>query len=401
MSRPRSMRPRGFTLIELMVAAALSMVVLAAAIGVSVHLQRRGLLEERIMETQNTGRAARDLLGFSVQRAGAGIGSVSLTGGRLAAGEPDVFYAVWVRTRADFAEDPSFVPPADASLRSDALDLWETDPGRMVQLTGCGPGGGGPVWADNRLCLSELARPPPAFLDDALIAVVRPGNRTTRGWACVGQVTNLVNDGVEWAPGLPGRPAPAGGNCHPDAAAPGGVWNVSAEAPMYLLPISSRSYRVNWPDGRPVLEVDADGPAGPDAYRGVSHDIEQLRVRLGVVAPAAPPADPVRYFPDVATGRPALDTCTQGTCAAHVTWTWNPGVPTPPDTGVGSAGDELMRHVRVVELSITARSQRVELTGNEAPGATDEDGNLRDGHKRRHTVVRLAPRNFAFVGAED
>ncbi|WP_205507686.1 PilW family protein, partial [Myxococcus vastator] len=95
MKRLRSTTPRGFTLIELMVAASMSMVVLATAIGVSVHLQRRGLLEERIMETQNKGRAARDLMAFGVQRAGAGIGSVSLTGGRIPSGEADLFYTVW------------------------------------------------------------------------------------------------------------------------------------------------------------------------------------------------------------------------------------------------------------------------------------------------------------------
>ncbi|WP_426757103.1 PilW family protein [Myxococcus sp. Y35] len=387
--------PRGFTLIELMVAATLSMVVLAAAIGVSVHLQRRGLLEERIMETQNTGRAARDLMAFGVQRAGAGIGSVSLTGG-----DTDVFYAVWSRNQATFADDPSFVPPTDPALLSDALEVWETDPARMVKLVQCDLPATA-AWYEGRLCLGG---PPPAFLDNAFVAAVFPGTANTRGWACVGKVTNLVADGVEWTPGLPDRPAPTSGNCHPSAATGASPWSGTPrldEGGMYLLPLFSRGYRVNWPEGRPVLEMDADGPAGPEPYEAVSHDVELLRVRLGVVPPAAPPTDAARFFPDTVTGRPALDTCTQGSCGTHVTWTWDAGVPTPPDRGVGSAGDELMRHVRVVELSITARSQRAELTGNEAPGATDDDGNLRDGYKRRHTVVRLAPRNFAFVGAED
>ncbi len=398
MNRPRRPLPRGFTLIELMVAASMSMLVLAAAIGVGVHLQRRGLLEERIMETQNTGRAARDLIAFSVQRAGAGIGSLSLTGGQRPAGGPDVFYAVTVRTREEFSGDPSFIPPLDGNLLSDALEVWETDPGRMVLLTGCGSGGGGPAWADTRLCISELLRPPPAFLDNALIAVVRPGSNTSRGWACVGQVTSRVNEGVEWSPGIPGRPAPGEGNCHPNAAVAGGAWNVSETNPIYLLPLTSRGYRVNWPEGRPVLEMDVDGPSGPAAYGPVSQDIERLQVRLGVMDPGAPVNAAVRFFPDPGANRPSLDTCTQGTCAAHVTWTWDPGVPTPPDRGPGSAGDELMRHVRLVELSITARSQRVELTGEEAVGGVDDYGNPQDGFKRRHNVVRLAPRNFAFVG---
>ncbi|AKQ69038.1 Type IV fimbrial biogenesis protein PilW [Myxococcus hansupus] len=400
MNRPHPTPPRGFTLIELMVASTLSMLVLAAAIGVSVHLQRRGLMEERIMETQNTGRAARDLLAFSVQRAGAGIGSLSLTGGQLPAGTADVFYAVSVRTRAEFPGDPSFVPPLDGNLLSDALDVWETDPGRMVLLTGCGSGGGGPAWADTRLCISELLRPPPAFLDNAVIAVVRPGSNTSRGWACIGQVTSRVAEGVEWTPGIPGRPSPGDGNCHPNAAVAGGVWNATETNPIYLLPVSSRSFRVNWPEGRPTLEMDVDGPSGPAAYGPVSQDIEQLQIRLGVVDPGAPMNGAVRFFPDPGMNRPALETCTQGTCAAHVTWTWDPGVPVPPDRGPGSAGDELMRRVRLVELSITARSQRVELLGDEAGGGIDDWGNPQDGFKRRHTVVRLAPRNFAFVGVE-
>ncbi|AEI62643.1 prepilin-type N-terminal cleavage/methylation domain-containing protein [Corallococcus macrosporus] len=395
MKRLRSTPRRGFTLIELMVAAAMSMVVLAAAIGVSAHLQRRGLLEERIMETQNKGRAARDLMAFGVQRAGAGIGSVSLTGGRLPSGEADLFHAVWARPRATFADDPGFAPPDDPSLLSDALEVWETDPARMVFLEQC-PLPAVAAWNEDTLCLGG---PPPAFLDDAVIAVVFPGTDDARGWACVGQVTNLVAEGVEWAPGIPGRAAPAEGDCTLAAATAGSPWAGTQrpdEGGMYLLPLGSRSYRVNWASGPPVLEMDADGPAGPAGYTAVSQDIEQLQVRLGVMAPDAPPDTPVRFFPDTETGRPSLATCTQATCATHVSWAWDPGVPVPPDRGPGSAGDELMRHVRVVELSITARSERVERLGNEAPGARDDEGNLRDGYKRRHSVIRLAPRNFAF-----
>ncbi|QQR45489.1 prepilin-type N-terminal cleavage/methylation domain-containing protein [Myxococcus xanthus] len=398
MKRLRSTTPRGFTLIELMVAASMSMVVLATAIGVSVHLQRRGLLEERIMETQNKGRAARDLMAFGVQRAGAGIGSVSLTGGRTPAGEADLFYAVWARPQATFPDDATFVPPTNAALLSDALEVWETDPARMVLLEQC-PLPATAAWFEDTLCVGGL---PPAFLDNAVIAVVFPGTEDERGWACVGQVTNLVAEGVEWTPAIPGRPAPADGNCHPDAVTlPESPWlgtREPREGGMYLLPLTSRSYRVNWPGGTPVLEMDADGPMGPAGYTAVSQDIEQLQVRLGVNAPNALPGAPVRFFPDAETGRPSLATCTQATCAAHISWAWDPGVPVPPDRGPGSAGDELMRHMRVVELSITARSQRAELTGNEAPGARDDDGNLRDGYKRRHSVIRLAPRNFAFVG---
>ncbi|MFP2958623.1 PilW family protein [Myxococcus sp. 1LA] len=395
MKRLHSTPPRGFTLIELMVAATMSMLVLAAAIGVSVHLQRRGLLEERIMETQNKGRAARDLMAFGVQRAGAGIGSVSLAGGQLPSGAADFFYAVSAWPRASFADDATFVPPGDASLHSDALEVWETDPARMVFLEQC-PLPAVAAWHEDTLCLGG---PPPAFLDNAVIAVVFPGTDDERGWACVGQVTNLVAEGVEWTPGVPGRAAAADGNCALAAATGASPWAGTLEPDrggMYLLPISSRSYRVNWASGAPALEMDADGPAGPAGFTAVSQDIEQLQVRLGVVAPGAPPTDPVRFFPDEVTGRPSLVTCTQGTCAAHITWAWDPGVPVPPDRGPGSAGDELMRHVRVVELSITARSSRVDLMGNEAPGARDDEGNLRDGYKRRHNVVRLAPRNFAF-----
>lgn len=356
------------------------------------------------METQNAGRATRDLMAFGVQRAGAGLGSASLTAG-TGAGVAEARYAVWPTTQAAFTSDSTFVaPPAGyTGVRSDALEVWETDPSQMLELAGCTGATSDPWLNGTTLCTKTRAPNSLVAAGPQVMAVVFPGSATVRSWACLAVVTGINNAAPPVAPsltltlGLPERPTPPTGNCGPAPVGAGASWSAAG---MFILPISARSYRVSWPDGGPALEMDADGLAGDGGYNVISRDIEQIRVRMGVVSPNAPDSG-VHFFPETTPVRPGLDECTHATCGDFVTWPWDAGA-IPPDRGLGSAQDELMRNVRVVELSITARSQRLdedELLGSD--GGVDEYGNIQDGFKRRHIIIRLAPRNFGYVGTEN
>ncbi|QSQ20230.1 prepilin-type N-terminal cleavage/methylation domain-containing protein [Pyxidicoccus parkwayensis] len=387
--------PRGFTLIEVLIASAISLVVLGVAVVVGAQLQRRGYMEERTVETQNAARAARDLMAAGVQRAGAGAGTLPLAVGTKGAGVADLRYAVW--PVSDLAAAGAGVPAGQyAGLTSNGLELWETDPGKMVPLAVCN--GTGAPWVGTKLCTGVA---PPAELDGRVAALVAP-EPPARATVCLGVISNLDttksppgdNDyGLTWTPGLPGNPLPAG---HPCASYPAATANTLwAATDIYLMPLTARSYRVNWTGGsQPALEMDPDGFAGNQGFTVVSRDIEQLRVRMGVVNPEDAG---MLYFPNTAPNRPGLDQCTHAACAGFVTW--DAGVALAGDEGPGSARDELLKQVRMVELDITARSQRLDTTAQtSADGGVDRDGNLQDGYKRRHTVIRLAPRNFGYSG---
>jgi type IV pilus assembly protein PilW len=384
--------PRGFTLIEVLIAATVSLVVITLAVAVGVRLQRRGQMEERTTETQNAARAARDLMAASIQRAGAGAGTVPLVVGDDGTGDVDLRYAVWPLTGAQATD--AGPQGTYAALVSDGLEVWETDPGLMVPLKQCQGGGGTPrPWANNQLCTAVQPRPELVGRLAAVVGLDLP----VRTAACLGQLGAVGNQGgtpsIDWTPGLPGRPTPASHFCGSfPASTAGTVWQSND---LYLMPVTARAYRVRWQGSAPTLEMDPDGFAGPQDFTPVSRDIERLQVRMGVM-PSDDPSTGVLYFPDPAANRPALSQCTHTTCSPFVTW--DAGT-LAGDDGPGSARDELMRRVRLVELIITARSQRVDVPEQGAPlGGTDEDGNINDGFKRRHSVIRVAPRNFGYTG---
>jgi prepilin-type N-terminal cleavage/methylation domain-containing protein len=397
MTKKRQSAPRGFTLVEVLIASTISLIVLSMAVVVGVQLQHRGYMEERTVETQNAARAARDMIASSIQRAGAGAGSLPLAVGTNGAGTVDLRYAVWPVTNANFT-DGGFAQPTGryAGLTSDVLEIWETDPGVLIPLKTCD--GTSSPWQGTKLCTSVA---PPASVLGRMAAVVAP-EPSARTAVCVGvigaldQTINPPGDrdyGLEWTPGMPGNALPGG---HPCASYPastnGTVWGA---ADIYLMPLTARSFRVNWTGGQPALEMDPDGFAGNQGYTVVSRDIEQIKVRMGVVNPDSP-ASAVLYFPDPVAARPALDQCTHANCAPLIAW--DAGAPVAGNEGPGSARDEMMKRVRVVEVEITARSQRMDVSGQTSDGGVDEDGNLMDGYKRRHTVIRLAPRNFGYSG---
>lgn len=393
----RAPAPRGFTLLEVLIASTVSLTVITLALMVGVQLQRRGQMEERTTETQNAARAARDLVAASIQRAGVAVGSRAFAVGNDGAGEVDLRYAVWPRTGAGASD--AGMPQGDyENLVSDVLDIWETDPGIMIPLIQCSGGGGNqPPWEGNHLCTDG---PIPPALEGRFAAVVAVGMEPEfRFPACVGRLGNVGDSSgtatVGWAPGVPGRAPPASHPCGEYPATPGNtLWAPSNK--LFLIPVTARTYRVNWRDNVPVLEMDPDGAMGEQGFSAVSRDIERLQVRLGVM-PSDEVDEGVLYFPDPAANRPAMDQCTHDVCSPFVTWDAGAGVTLAGDQGPGSARDELMKRVRLVELLITARSQRVDLPAQGLPpGEQDEDGNVNDGFKRRHSVIRVAPRNFGF-----
>ena len=395
MSRAPLHRSRGFTLIEVMIASTLSLLVLAGAITVGVYLQRRGLMEERTMETQNAGRAARDLLVPLLQRAGAGFGKARLNVGGNGA-QVDQRYAIWVTTNATFSGDPTFAPPTGvyANRISDALEVWDADSAQATQLANSGACGG-KMWDGSKLCANNLVDG--GIPANSLSVVTNPALQT----ACVGVVgvaRDSVTRTIAWVAGVPGRPLPSGSDCSTPALPPN-LYGGGGTNETLLMPLSVRAYRVNGFTGNPVLEEDPDGSAGPAAYQPLAQDIERIKVRLGLYNPSNPNVTDFIFFPDATAGRPAVDQCTNATCWARIPG--DAGVQGASETGAQSARDELMRRVRLVELSITARTQRPDLAAVEqgANGATlDEEGNPNDGYKRRHFIQRVAPRNFAISG---
>lgn len=393
MRQTRPPAPRGFTLLEVMLATSLSLLVLAGGITAGVYLQRRGILEERTMETQNASRAARDLLVPALQRAGAGFGRARLNVGGNGA-LPDQRYAVWVTTNAAFVGDSTFAAPTGvyAGLISDAVEIWDADTSRAVQLN-ANASCGNNLWDGTNLCANNIVD---GGIPASTLAVV-----TNPEWptACVGVVgAGRTANSIAWSAGVPSRPAlPAGSECSAPNL-PADVLGPSGNNESLLIPLNVRAYRVNWKTGRPVLEMDPDGSMGPATYQPLAQDIERIKVRLGLYNPSNLAADAV-YFPDTAAGRPGVDQCTNATCWALLPG--DAGTVGANETGPGSARDELMRRVRLVEVLITARTLQPDVDAVRAGAngsTTDAEGNPVDGYKRRHVIQRIAPRNFALSG---
>ncbi|HZI13287.1 MAG TPA: prepilin-type N-terminal cleavage/methylation domain-containing protein, partial [Myxococcus sp.] len=230
---------RGFTLLEVMIASTLSLLVIAGAVSVGVYLQRRGILEERTMEAQNAGRAARDMLVPAVQRAGAGFGKARLNVGNNG-GVLDQRYAVWVTTNAPFTGDSTFAPPTGvyAGLISDALEVWDADSARAVQLRNTDPACAGNVWDGTKVCAYNI--PTDGGPASGSLAVVTNPEEST---ACVGLVGSARSSTtLAWAAGVPGGSLPSGAPC----STPASLGAVFTSGRSLLMPLSVRAYRVNW-----------------------------------------------------------------------------------------------------------------------------------------------------------
>lgn len=392
-----SARRAGFTLIELMVASAISLGVLAGGLVVTTQLQRRAALEMRNAATLGSLRALQDLVGPEFERAGSGTGS-----GRLSFGTSDK-YAIDVKSNVAFASDATFsLPPSTytsggGNLTSDFIEIWSGDAAQALSVVRCPSN---KVRSTDYICTSSAW---PASMVGKNIFAVNPSKR--RG--CIFEVKAIGGgpsaSSIKVSDAHNVTASPTDSLCDDTFAASAdpavtAFWDSDE---LLLMPASSRAFRVNWKSGAPALEIDPDGTAETAAsWQVLSRSVEQMKVRFGLVSLAAPSTNLV-WYPDATTGTLAPDACPGDAtptppagCAIPGAATFNAAV------DESSLRDALMHRVRNVEVIFTARSGAPDADTIVKAGsnfALDEEANRRDGFKRRSFVVRVTPRNFAYL----
>lgn len=398
------MKPsRGFTLVELLVAAAIGLMVITAVLSAGLHLQRQGFTEERRMRAQTTSRAAADVVSLDLQLAGVGIGSSQVNlGGTV------VSSAITVVTADPFTADPTFELPAPpyAALASDSLTILAGDVTRIVPLGCCGGGTGSCSGCQFRTAVTgqacaAMAVPPAFSFNGSTIAFVNPESNV----ACLHVVTGVAADRFTTTPGRANVSPPVTDPCE----AGQNFW--CARGGTYAVPVNTVVYRVNWRPRaaglpqRPRLQRDPDGP-GPAPFQDLLLDVEQMTIRLGLTDFTAAP---LTFYPG--GGRPAVNQCTAATCAVPPGGIITAVVPPnnrPVDViaGPGISADEaairrLQRRIRSVEVTMLSRSASVDRSAIQVSGAAfvaDDEGLPRDGFSRRRWVFEVAPRNFRLAG---
>lgn len=427
---------RGFTLLEMMVASAISILVLAGALWSAAELQRRGTMEESLMDAQNALRVARELLESEIQRAGAGMGSAPLVFGQRASVD-DIRYAVVVGTNEPFdgtglfAADTTFKPPPKTygTRMSDAVQLWSWDTEAFDPASGspvltplviCAQDGSTTMYrAADKLCVVASA----GDLVGRTLMVIKPSTRK----ACVMTVTSedasklggyvVLGVSAKW-PGAGETFTPSGpciSSASPISAEYTNFWTYDQDNPVYVVPLRGVMFRVNWASGGPVFErqeFTSTAAATTPKWVALSEDVDLIKLRLGVVNDVSNPADPlqdVMWFPDTTTvpAHPTVDSCPKGTgtsCDALVPV--NPADPTKYPWKASptefDARDALMRRTRMVELRVTTRTTKpdstiaVKMTGSTY--SLDSDGNPIDGYKRRTSTLEVMLRNFDYAG---
>ncbi len=391
MKRP-SFHGRGFTLLEVMIAAALGVVVLGVGLVAGMQMQRRAIFEEQTMMAQVTGRAVKDLIAKDLQRAGLGMGNA-----RIAFAGTDVRYPIQTWTEPDlsqngthgFTADPDFeLPPAGTiyeDLDSDVLRLYWGDTQDMIVMNNestCSKGIREGVSANFCYMPGSSTGLNPTDGQPTPAILVNPD----QGVACYIAISNITNTHVNANPGN-GSIANNDGDCDRNSS----IWREDGWMTMRTL---GSAYRVNWASGSPVLEYLAPGAA---AWVPMSRDVERMKVRLGIID-LTDPTQAYRWFPDV--GRPSIDQCARNTPGCEVNLL--------EGAEVAAATDEdhrylLWERVRVVEVSLTIRTRRPdrELYDPSVPvNRRDEEGFPVDGFKRRTFTFRMTPRNFAAGGLQ-
>ncbi|MCP3136541.1 PilW family protein [Pyxidicoccus xibeiensis] len=390
MSRPSL--HRGFTLLEVTLSSVIGSIVLLAAMGVGLQLQRRALFEEQTMMAQSTGRAVKDALTVDLQLAGLGMGNAP-----IAFANNDTRFALQVWTEPDltaglppaFAPDATFALPPSGSpyenFRSDVVQLYWGDTRNMIVMDACN--GKTVIRQGNSFTFCTGPNPPTAMNPPGgqrtPAIIVNPAGNV----ACHLQITN-VNANSETLNANPGSAIGNTGN--PPCGDPDdGIWEDTGWLTMRT---EGSAWRVNWARGAPTLE---HLPAGAATWVAVSRDVERLKVRQAVVDLANPAAG-LRWYPEASAGRPALDRCTRATCTAD----------SGPPGNAASSDNELRRmlqqRVRELEVTLVIRSRRADVTAVTpgVPMRVDEEGFPEDGFKRRTLTFRVTPRNFAAGGLQ-
>ncbi|MBZ4373300.1 prepilin-type N-terminal cleavage/methylation domain-containing protein [Corallococcus sp. AS-1-6] len=392
--RRRASLQRGFTLVELMIGSAVSVVLLAMALGASLQLQRRSTLEQQTMLAQTNARSIKEFLVSELLRVGAGMGNATLV-----FSQGDVRQGLTVWTSPDLSEgrppllaaDPGFrLPPASgpyADMASDALQLWWGDSRGLITLDDCSGGKAYRVREDGaeRFCTAaspstELqpvsGQTTPAFLVNASQAL-----------ACHVEVQQ-VRAASQEVSAVAGTGALRTGS-GPCVDAQDAVWEQTG---WLLMRAQGASYRVNWASGEPVLEYLA---AGATTWTAMSRDVERLKVRQGLIDLSQPQLPP-RWFPDAEAGRPAVDACTLGQALCAVD-TGPADAPEDAPTSDAELQRLLQERVRSVEVTLVVRTPRRDL-GSVQAGTSDDEGFPQDGYRRRTLTFRVSLRNPAIAG---
>ncbi|MBJ6761378.1 prepilin-type N-terminal cleavage/methylation domain-containing protein [Myxococcaceae bacterium JPH2] len=403
----RMRKPRGFTLLEVMVAAGLAVIVLATGLAVGMQMQRRAVFEEQTMMAQVTGKAVKDLLTTDLERAGQGMGNSPMTYGqndrRVALSawtEPDLKTTV---AQPSLMPDFSFNLPSGvyANMKSDALQLVWGDTQSMITLQACPPGSGPGVRekdTDNYCAATNppLGLQPPAGQTTAAL-VVNPFKEAIPPLAACHIKISSISTSPPKVNANPGTNNDTGDPCSSTTEGPKKPdWTNDGWRVMRTL---GAAYRVNWVSAgtEPQLEY---LPPGAGSWQVVSRDVERMKVRMGVMDLLSPNLD-LRWFPDAAAGRPPIDGCTiakmtSGECSLDSTADGgSPLLPLP--TTNADLILQLRERVREVEITLTIRTRRADRDAVDL-SAVDEEGMVKDGFKRRTFTFRVTPRNFASTG---
>lgn len=391
-----SLHERGFTLLEVMIASALGIVVLATGLMVGTQMQKRALFEEQTMMAQVTGRAVKELLTLDLARAGAGMGNtpISFPDGTWRSGitvwrTPDLKTGLGTTLGAD----PNFEPAPTTALASDALQIYWGESTGMVTLMDCGNG------SFRKTATEFCTTPNPPLTMSATPALLVSGGLKL---SCPVSIV-----GVSYTAGEPrgtltiNGPANESADCNPGAP----TWKkelASGDVQNWLaLRMSGAAYRVNWKGNIPTLEYLAPGQP---TWSVVSRDVEQLTVREGVMD-FGRDDNTLDWYPsttnnyNVAVAHPAISQCTTAHLATKACWL---GSEEPDGTApvTPATNEELIRRlrqrVRQLEVTLVIRTRRSNqdavLTG------VDEEGYVQDGYKRRRFTFKVEPRNFMTVG---
>ncbi|MBU8896358.1 type II secretion system GspH family protein [Corallococcus sp. M34] len=399
-------KSRGFTLLEVMVAAGLAVIVLATGLAVGMQMQRRAIFEEQTMMAQVTGKAVKDLLTTDIERAGLGMGNSPTSFGQ---NDQRVALSAWTEpnlkttvAQPSLMADMGFSLPSGiyANMRSDALQLFWGDTQSMITLAPCTgiPSvreGGSDNYCTGPNPPMDL-QPPTGQMTPAL--VVNPFQTGIPPLPACQILISSINSSSQKVNANPGTNSDTNDACSSTNDGRNKLdWRQTGWRIMRTL---GAAYRVNWVSAgtEPQLEYLPPGPA--TSWQVVSRDVERMKVRMGVMDLISPNAD-LRWFPDAAAGRPAIDACTiakmsSGECSLDSPpASGGPLLPLPTtDAGLVL---QLRERVREVEITLTIRTRRADRDAVDLT-AVDEEGMVKDGYKRRTFTFRVTPRNFAATG---
>ena len=372
---------RGFSLVELLIAAGIGLVVIAGAVAGGMYMNQQSLDQQQRMFAQQSVRAAQELISDEIRRAGGGFGNARVVVGATRQS------AITVKTDDTYATDSTFTAPTGVykDMVSDSLTtLTGTADGSMgtdccaagtSQCSGCF------LRSGSQACVTDGAT------SDMQNTSVIFANARTQTY-CLHRVTSVSGSTrYDTAAGYGISEVPTSSPCRDQAAS---FW---CNPNTTLQKAGGATFRVNWTDQRPRLQMDPDGLNTAKSFTDILWDVEQMSFRFGLENLASPGT--IVWFPEAGTTRLPLDQCPSDPTRCPV-----PGGTNTDDAGL-SLLEQLQRRVRLVEVKLVVRSPQVDraLVARSGSGyLLDVDGYPRDGYQRRNYTFQVAPRNLRLVG---